>query len=706
MLMELDGEFGSAAAAARQRNYRQRKKACGAATSRGERGKKVYRSKWATAQFIALDGEGIGVGEPQKFAVGDDGKEYLAQEHHYNLLAASSGESLYNHGKRLETLDCINFLCDLGATYKKAIFVIFAGGYDINHILMYGFEREELKRISRGEVFEFEKEGVFYSIEYRARKSLTLKRGREFTQDKAGKINCKWKSKITIWDVLGFFQEGFVGVMGKWLGKTHPHYELIKNMKARRGDFAHVDQALINKYNEAELSSLVDLMKKVHEAVDGLELKVNRWDGAGSIAAALFRKHATREYKSDEMPDEVKEASRTAYAGGRIEICKLGHHEGSVYDYDLNSAYPSVMKNCPCLKHGVWVNGKGEPPVGFTLVKARYKFWEGQRFYPLFFRTQKMQISFPSDGCGWYWYPEYEAAQIVDGELEPLEYWHWQQSDCKCNAFGWIPDYYATRQQWVRNPSEEWQRGGEKIIKLGLNSLYGKTAQQLGGTCDRPPTYHQLEWAGYITSATRARLFRAAFSDPESVIGFATDGIFSTRPLNIGATDQKIMGDWELKQPVPVGLTIALAGVYWWHNADGGFTHFSRGFDKDFMKNPDRILKAWKAGQDTVEIPMRRLIGMGSACTSDTLWEMRGRFAEGVRSLRLDGRSHKRFACDVKKAKPHKRLVDLEPTRNVEFGYGLQECSFPYPVKWLDVADEDYEFDLEMTKEIEDSLNV
>ena len=476
-------------------------------------------------------------------------------------------------------------------------------------------------------------------------------------------------------------------------------------MKALRGDFDKVNQKEINEYNDAELSSLVELMKKVHEAISGLELQCNRWDGAGSIAAALFRKHGTKAYKSFDTLEEVLHAARTAYAGGRIEICKAGNYSGQVFDYDINSAYPSVMAKCPCLAHGAWTCGTGEPPDGFTMVKVKYKFWEGQRFYPLFFRTERMQISFPADGCGWYWYPEYEAALLCQGELEVLE-WKTYQSDCNCQPFNWIPDYYETRKQWLKNPTEAWQSGGEKIIKLGTNSLYGKTAQQLGGTSFRPPAYHQMEWAGYITSATRARLYTAACRDPENIIGFATDGIFSTAALPIETSDKKLLGAWELKEPIPTGITIALAGVYWWHHPDGTYTHFSRGFDKDYMKTPQRILDAWKKGDDKVEIPMRRLIGMGSACTSETLWKMRGRFAEGMRGLRLDGKSHKRVGMDVKKAKPHKNLVNLEPTKNLEYGYDLQSCSHPYPVKWTDAATDDYELDLEFTREMEDSLNI
>lgn len=698
MLIELDHETSRSKTNAKY--YRKTKRSDLKRTS----GKKIYRSKWSLAQFIALDGEGVGVGDYEYFKVGSD-KTYKAQEHHYNLLSASSGETLYCGGKRLQTIDCLNYLCDLGATYKKAIFVIFAGGYDINHMLLYGFDRKELKIISKGIIYEFERDGEYYSIEYRARKSLTLKRRRSWHTDSKGKPVVKWRDKITLWDVFGFFQESFIGVMGKWLGKEHKFFELIKDMKGRRGNFDKVDQTQINKYNEAELICLVELMQKIHGALTGLELQVNRWDGAGSIAAALFRKHGTKQYKSIILPDEVNQVSRIAYAGGRIEICKIGNYKGAVYDYDINSAYPSVMLKCPCLAHGIWRHGTDTPPQGFTLVRCRFKFWEGQRFYPLFFRTEKMQISFPSDGEGWYWYPEFEASQLWEGESVPLEYWTWEQADCKCKPFPWIADYYKTRQQWVKNPGEEWHRGGEKIIKLGLNSLYGKTVQQLGGTSARRPTYHQLEWGGYITSETRARLAKAAFSNPENIIGFATDGIFSTQPLNIGATDNKIMGDWEVKRPEPTGLTIALAGVYWWHHDNDTYTHFSRGFDKDYMKTPERIIKAWSQGLDTVDIPMRRLIGMGSACTSDALFAMRGRFAEGVRSLRLDGKSHKRSSCDIKTSKPHKHLVNLEPTLNLEYGYGVQSCSYPYPVKW-DEREDDYDNDLELTREIEDSLNI
>ena len=707
--------------AERQKRYRDQCRKRGKKAPSGSRSKNrgsSGKSKWDAAEFIALDGEGESNGEIQAFTVKATKKKYFAKNHDYTLLAASTGESLYNGGKRLESMACVNWLCDLADNHKKAIFVIFAGSYDINHMFMYGFERADIKTIASGATLRFQAENIEYEVEYRARKSLTIRRGLSFvakevtnktTGKKEKKFFPKWASKITVWDVFGFFQENFVGVMGKWLGTDHRHYELIKRMKSMRGDFAAVDQKEINAYNAAELESLVELMQKVHSAVDGLELKCTRWDGAGAIAAALMRKHEIKEFKAI-TPDYLIEAVATAYAGGRIEVCKIGCHNDKVWDYDVNSAYPFVMESVPCLAHGIWEEGGGdqEPPEGFTLVHCEFKFQEGLPFYPLFYRTEAMQISFSSRGEGIYWYPEYKAALLCPGIVTVKKWWHFKPG-CNHKPFHWIGEYYKTRQKWVKNPAEEWQTGGEKIIKLGLNSLYGKSAQQVGGRAGAPPAYHQLEWAGYITSSTRARLFTAAMENPEAVIGFATDGIFTTAPLPFQHSADKSMGEWDVK--VFDGLTIAMAGVYWWHTAAPcgdskkvNYKHFSRGFDKEAMQSPQLVIDAWKAGKTGLDIKMHRLIGMGSAAVSDTFWEMRGRFVDSDRTLDLTGGSYKRRPIDIKKQKPWKNLVATKVSMNIRYENNLQGCSFPYPLEWQ--QNEDYKTELEQEAENGDTENI
>lgn len=661
-------------------------------------------SKWERKQFISIDGEGENEGKEETHRTKN--KIYKSRSHKFTLLAASTGESLYDRGKRLDSFACLDWLCELGGLYPKGIFVIFAGGYDVNHIL-WGIERALMEEITTGATVEFEHKNEWYLIQLRSRKSLTVKRGKNYIQNKKGAWVVKWQAEIVLWDVWGFFQDSFVGVMGKWLGKTHHHFDLIKRMKAKRGDFENVPQKEINDYNRAELECLTEVMLKVHEGIDGLGLQCMRFDGAGAVAASMMRKHKIKEHKQ-ETPEAVLEASCTAYAGGRIEICKIGHHKGPVYDYDINSAYPSVLKDLPCLACGHWeMDGHNKVPrPGFTLVHIKYAFVPGKHFYPLFYRTEAMKINYPDEGEGWYWYPEYEAALLCKGKIEVLSSWHFVDG-CNHKPFGWVLEYYNARREWIKRPTAEWQRGGEKIIKLGLNSLYGKTAQQVGGRQGIAPAYHQLEWAGYITSATRARLYKAAMLKPDAIIGFATDGIFSTKKLLLECSTDKQIGMWELKEPVPDGLTVVMAGIYWWHNGDKSFTHFSRGFDKDAMETPAPILAAWKRGDTSIDIPMRRLIGMGTACTSDIFWQLRGRFVESVRTLALDGHSHKRSRINVKRDKPYMHLVDLLPGPNVEYHFGAQGCSYPYPLKWLEEAEnDDYETELETQRETDDTENI
>lgn len=634
-------------------------------------------------------------------------KKYYSRDHVYTLISAYGRggieSNLYRGGKRLGSFEAVDWLCDLGEAYPKAIFVIFAGGYDINHVF-FEFEHAFIEEIAAGDILEFEHEDEWYQIQYRPRKSLSIKRGCEEYIDSKGNYKTKWRSSIIIWDVFGFFQENFVGVMAKWLGVSHRHYEFIKSMKAKRGDFEHVDKATIANYNLCELECLIEIMEKVHEGISGLGLKCMRFDGAGAVASAMMRKHGIREFKC-ESPEDVLIAARTAYAGGRIEICKMGTIRGEVYDYDINSAYPNILLDLPALSAGVWQHKKrGKPKPGFTLVRCRYNFEAGQRFYPLFYRSEKMQIIFGAQGEGWYWYPEYEAARQCPGTIDVLESWHFAEIK-PTRPFNWIREYYEQRRQWTNAPTAEWQQGAEKIIKLGLNSLYGKTAQQLGGN-DKAPAYHQIEWAGYITSATRARLFKAAALRPECIIGFATDGIFSTEPLPLKTSSDKSLGEWSLSKFE--GLTVVMAGVYWWHLKDGKFGHYSRGFDKDAMSTPASVWDAWKNAQGEVDIKMYRMLGMGSAVVSETLWPWRGRFVESLRTLALDGHSHKRNAIDIKRCKPHLNLVDLMVSNNVEYTSGQQQISYPYPLKWLEKDNEDqfYKEELEITREMLDTFNI
>jgi hypothetical protein len=159
-------------------------------------------------------------------------------------------------------------------------------------------------------------------------------------------------------------------------------------------------------------------------------------------------------------------------------------------------------------------------------------------------------------GVGWYWGVEIEAAQkYLGAEIRVLDLWVAKQKPCECHTFGFIPDLYQKRLDLER---EEKTKGHP--IKLGLNAMYGKQAQQHVGQAP----YHDAAAAGLITAATRAQLIYALSLDPEAAIMVATDAIFSTRqlPLPISPKEVKALGLWSEETSKP-DLFIVQSGVYW-----------------------------------------------------------------------------------------------------------------------------------------------
>jgi len=87
-------------------------------------------------------------------------------------------------------------------------------------------------------------------------------------------------------------------------------------------------------------------------------------------------------------------------------------------------------------------------------------------------------------------------------------------------------------------------------LKLCMNSMYGKLAQRIGWDPinRRLPPWHQLEWAGWVTSYTRAKLFNMLRRIPfKHLIAVETDGIYTTmNPARLGIEHSETLGGWEI----------------------------------------------------------------------------------------------------------------------------------------------------------------
>lgn len=665
------------------------------------------KSIFEKGEFVAVDGEGFSEGETFTVTVDSSDGTYTAKQHFYALLSASDGSEIYAENGRLGTQECLDFLLDIKIKNSDAILVCFGGSYDVCQILAHGLTRDQIAvllgareptdgPIGARNYLDITLGNFDYRLEMRPRKSFTVLRwphgAKKYERNDKGDLKKTPCDQATLWDVWGFFQDSFAGVMRKWI-PDHPDYQFISRMKGERSIFDRSEIEEIRKYNAAELRCLVEIMDRVRSAVNNLGIKLNRWDGAGAIAAAMLRHHKVKEHKA-KSPEKVFEAARHAYSGGHIEVCQLGYHDGPVYHYDVNSAYPAEFAKLPSLAQGRWKYGKGtEPPAGFTLVHTEWRFHPGNNFYPLFYRESNGTIVYSRDGKGWHWHCEWDAARQYSEQFgaeyfKVIEWWHFE---CHANElpFQWVKDYYTRRQDLVREAKTNGiENGEEKIIKLGLNSLYGKTAQQVGARIMngeiQEPAYFQMEWAGAVTAGCRAKLMLAAIQNMPAIIGFATDGLFSTEPLDLDCPKEKELGLWEYQKHD--GITIVMPGIYWLHD-NNKTKHYSRGFDKRHMGDCAFVHKAWAQRKESVPVEMTRLIGLGTAITSDQLWKLRGTFANTTRDLALNGDNSKRYPVTLSRYRPHMGLVPTQP-RELDSGqydmFMRPEMSQAYSVSWLD----------------------
>jgi hypothetical protein len=99
----------------------------------------------------------------------------------------------------------------------------------------------------------------------------------------------------------------------------------------------------------------------------------------------------------------------------------------------------------------------------------------------------------------------------------------------------------------------------ELVLKLAMNSIYGKLAQRIGGTLDKhgdlqPPTIANPWCAGATTAWCRAKVLDAATQKPHAIVNFATDGIISIEPL--APVEPILQGAPLYKLPIIAGLRV------------------------------------------------------------------------------------------------------------------------------------------------------
>ncbi len=635
------------------------------------------------------------------------------------LIAVSTGDYLYNENG-IPQKQRLEFIARIARRYPSSEYkhVFFGGSYDFNKILE-GIPANLLRDLheAKNQWTLFLDEWLF---RYRPRKELTIAHVPNGFNP-LEKVQNQCDSYIRFWDVIGFFQSSFLDVIDKWLGRDYEDYELIASGKIARLNFQGDDKEFMLAYNKAETKALVKVMEILHEQLIRLDLKISRWDGAGAIAAQVFRKYALKdsffqkESKKDKiiLNQEIETACRYAYFGGRIESGFIGRYEGEIFNYDINSAYPYAASLLPNLNNGEW-RYHSQPITEieisnqsiFTLYRIRWYFHLDRTYYPFPFRGSDGSVIFPKEGERWLFAPEVKSgihSLKEHDRIEVLEAWEFVPYTQEENTFQTLETLYYERQRMIEKKDP-----AEKILKLGLNSIYGKLCQKLGWNEElkKSPAFHFLFFAGWITSFTRAAIYSAVQTALNDVIAINTDGIVSKCLLPLRIHKDKNFGGWSLEKADEI--VQLQSGVYWIRN-ENVWKEKARGLgrvageganaierkesrNRKIIERVQKVLDGWRTNKQKIQFPVKQFITSKKSLISTEWFQRWGHWyimhdsktGEKGRSLELQctGWGKRRLG---NKPNPNK-LIKTIASVNIEWS-GEGDLGAPYNLPWISKDD-------------------
>jgi len=486
---------------------------------------------WAERTLIyqptcAIDGEGITLGP----------------KHYYTELNAvwPQGRKILK-GSDLSAHEIFDFLFKLP---EKHNYVVYGASYDFNMWLRYLPPKEKIDLVTTNETV-----WGGYKIKWIDRKYLHL-------------IRLATKKSRIVYDVIAWYQKPFVNTLEAWSIGTTEDWALITRMKALRGNFANVDPEEIERYCWLECELLVKLVDSLCKAIQDTPYRPTALYGPGALAQAIFKYHKVKSF----MGDFDEDKALLAYYGGRFDTAFFGWFE-DLHEYDIRSAYPDQIRNLPCLAHAEWIACKD--PFKYRHGLYRVKWDVGiDCFYPPFpYRDSTGCIWYLYAGQGWYHADEIRAAiEVFGNKVKVLEGTALVEK-CDHQPFSFVEQLYKWR---LKIAKENYAKG--QVVKLGLNSMYGKLVQSVGSKKQKP-SFQNFFWGGAITAGTRAKILRAISGHMDQIVSIATDGLISLDQLQL--VIGKELGEWEYSY---LAEHVQLSnGVYHSVESDGTVKERARG---------------------------------------------------------------------------------------------------------------------------------
>jgi len=469
-----------------------------------------------------------------------DGEGITLDKHYYiELQAVWPGGRKIIKGSDLGPHEIFDFLFHLPSRHN---YVVYGASYDFNMWLRYLPLETKIDLCTKGTAIWGP-----YNLKWIDRKYLAIKRG---------------KQHRIVYDVVAWYQKPFIDTLKAWSIGTPEEWTFIAYMKSLRGNFANVDPNEIERYCWLECERLVELVDSLCVAIQDTPYRPRALYGPGALAQAIFAHHKIKEY--DGPYDEG--LALHAYYGGRFDTAFFGWFE-NVHEYDIRSAYPDQIRNLPCLAHAEWKDCKDPFKYKHGVYRVRWDVGIDCLYPPFPYRDSTGCIWYLYAGQGWYHADEVRAAIEVFGKAIKVLEGQALVQHCAHLPFAFVEQLYKWRLKIAR---ENYAKG--QVVKLGLNSMYGKLVQSVGSK-DKKPPFQNFFWGGAITAGTRAKILRVIGPKMDQIVSIATDGIISLEKLQVVIGVE--LGEWEYSELVEhVQLS---NGVYHSVEPDGKVKERARG---------------------------------------------------------------------------------------------------------------------------------
>jgi len=539
--------------------------------------------------------------ERQVIVLDSEGTNYADGSHHMMLIGASVSEPVVGTPDNELTTERIieKFLLPLWRSNPNAIFVAYGLSYDVRMILR-DLRPSMWLGIKSGRKWYRICDGK-YSILYVKHKSGSRFHIKFNEVRKArGESNT-----LTIYDIGGFFDGGLVqAIENHCLHLLGPRelelLSLVVEGKSGRGTFLLDEVDYVKEYMSAELELTTILVNSLrHSLYEHWGIGLTVFDRTGIITDRMFQKHNVKKLLGD-TPDFMVPLVEQANMGARIEAFAIGRVCGPVWDYDMTSAYSAALRFLPDLRTGYWEEIDG---ADFSWSRDFREFG----IYVLRYEDEDLSTRvpqpLPARKGGTVLFPAFVREAVVWGpearnvrhrrgtEVVRAYVYH---DDGTRPLTPFVEDFLALRKS-LRDAGDP----AERVIKKAMAEVYGRFCQRAGQKVDdlsgdivEFTRYFQLEYSGFITSWTRAELYRAmmhAVRAGGEVYHCNTDGFVTNvdigGKLDMGEND----GQWRVKKYQD--FVVLETKIYMLHSYAGEWKMKKAGYSA-YEIEPDDVLKA------------------------------------------------------------------------------------------------------------------